>query len=418
MIGSVAICLSSIPMPTTESPHGVAYDFEARRLGNQFTCEIQGFSIMLGLVTSFAYNGTLSLYYAFAIGLRWKETRIQRLEPLFIHFVPIGVGLVTAVVPWIYHNYNPSGLGVACGMLAVTCDEKDEAVHGCKKRGNEHVFNATMTMLIVLIGFLFFAMFVCFGIILVSAVCFSPKKCHDGRVFLVRKQNYKLQRQQQQQQQPQIMSPNANNAPLPPQLDENIQQTSEQQYYACSLTVQIVAYIIPLVLSFIFRGLIILDHGHDGLQSFHGRLTWLSLVFSSLQGFFNMTDFLGHKVYNYRRVFENTSILKSIFIVLKTSDPDPILITGLSLVEISQQMVHMDVVFLNREMERRICKSNSLEDDVMMYADIESDAKKSVGDDVFVAMSDSRPSLGGFSCCAPPSSSNSGEVCKSELSGK
>jgi hypothetical protein len=83
-------------------------------------------------------------------------------------------------------------------------------------------------------------------------------------------------------------------------------------------------------------------------------------------------------------------------------------------------MVHMDVVFLNREMERRICKSNnSLEDDVMMYPDIESDAKKSVGDDVFVAMSDSQPSLGGFSWCAPPSSSsNSGEVCKSEPSGK
>lgn len=113
------------------------------------------------------------------------------------------------------------------------------------------------------------------------------------------------------------------------------------------------------------------------------------------------------QVYNYRRVNENTGIFKSIYIVLKSSDPDPILITGLSLVEISQCMVHLDVAFLNREMGRRICKSNSLEDDI--NNDIESDAKQSVGNHVF-AFSDSQPSLGGFSCFI----CDAEEECKSE----
>lgn len=284
MIGTVAICLTSIPMPE-KAPYGLTYHFEARRVGNQLSCELQGFAIMLGLVTSFAYNGTLSIYYVFAIGFRWKDTRIRHLEPLLFHLVPIATGLVMAIVPWIYHNYNPSGLGVSCGMAVIDCED-DDTINDCNKQGNENVFNATITMLIVLVGILFFVMFVCFAIILAS-VAYSTKEFRDGHVFLIGKRKLKLQRQLQQQQpqnSPHTLSP----------VDEKIQGT--EQYYVCPLVVQIAAYIIPLVLSFIFQGLIILDNGYDGLQSYHGGLTWLSLVFSSLQGVFNMMDFMGHKV--------------------------------------------------------------------------------------------------------------------------
>eukprot|EP00557_Chaetoceros_sp_GSL56_P002954 CAMPEP_0176487464 /NCGR_PEP_ID=MMETSP0200_2-20121128/6148_1 /TAXON_ID=947934 /ORGANISM="Chaetoceros sp., Strain GSL56" /LENGTH=418 /DNA_ID=CAMNT_0017884299 /DNA_START=385 /DNA_END=1641 /DNA_ORIENTATION=+ len=403
MIGSAAICLTSIPMPK-EASHDdsdLTYDFEASRLGNQVSCEIQGFAIMLGLVTSFAYNGTLIIYYAYAIGLNWTDTRIRHWEPFLFHIVPVTLGLVMAIVPWLYHNYNPSGLGISCAMVVAQCkeeEEDDEAIHGCssnKERGNQHAFNSTMTILIVLVGILFLVMFISFAIIL-SNVGFSTKKFHNENVFLVGERKHVNQRQHQQQQSQKMSMYSSSSSGT--NEDERINDT--ERYDACSLLVQMVAYTIPLVLSFIFQGVIIVDHGYDGQHSFHGVLTLLSLVFSSLQGFFNMMDFFGHKVYNYRRVFENTGILKSIYIILKSSDPDPILITGLSLVEVSQRRIlHMDTaVFLTsgRDIERRICKSSSIEDDDINN-EIQSDAKLSVGNDMF-AFHESQPSLGGFSC--------------------
>lgn len=394
MIGSLAICLTSLPMPS-EAPYGVVYEFDdAKRMGNQLSCEIQGFATMLGLVTSFAYNGTLSLYYAFAIGLKWKDGTIQKRHEVWLfHLVPIVLGLVMAVVPWIFGIYNPSELGVSCVLAAVRCDSNQEGEKELSKSTichgqNEHMFHIIMTMLIALVGILFVCLFVCFSHIMGGALGWWPNNyfddasshdAQDGAVSLRNKR--KLQSQQVSRK-------------LGPSRNVDFRQAVEQRKYACSLGVQITAYIIPLIMSFLFQGLIILHHGYDGQQSFHGAVTSLSLIFSSLQGFFNMVDFIGHKVYNYRRVYRHVSILESIFIVIKSSEPDPILITGLSIVEISERLVHIDAALHTRNIERGRCKSDPLGDD--FNNDIESDAKQSVGNHVF-AFGESQPSLGGFS---------------------
>jgi hypothetical protein len=260
-------------MPT-EAPLGVTYDFNARRLGNQMTCDIQGFVSMLGLVTSFAYNGTLGMYYLVAIGLRWKEDRILKHEFLFFHLLPLILGLITAIITWGYHNYNPSGLGLYCTMTVLGCDGNvSDGETKNYKRGNERAYNFMMTTLIVLVGILFCSLLTFFGIIL-------------GSVWWSTNTFVSHEKQSRDQQQDLVVVPHTSTEEDRRDADQN----------SCSLLIQIVAYMIPLVLSFLFQGWVILDHGYCGLHTFHGFQTSLYLIFSSLQGFFNMLDFLGHKV--------------------------------------------------------------------------------------------------------------------------
>lgn len=60
-------------------------------MGNELTCEMQGFMFQLSTMTP-AYNVMLSLYYLLVIRYSWSERRIKRVEH-YMHAFPIIFGL-------------------------------------------------------------------------------------------------------------------------------------------------------------------------------------------------------------------------------------------------------------------------------------------------------------------------------------
>ena len=60
-------------------------------MGNELTCEVQGFMLQLSTITT-GYNAMLSLYYFLVISHGWSERRIKRVEP-YLHAYPIIFGL-------------------------------------------------------------------------------------------------------------------------------------------------------------------------------------------------------------------------------------------------------------------------------------------------------------------------------------
>ena len=78
VIGSFAMALSTLPMPTD-----MIYDqFEGRYIGNTLTCTTQGFVIYYVPSVALGYNVVLCLYYLCSIRYKMTEARIrERVEP-------------------------------------------------------------------------------------------------------------------------------------------------------------------------------------------------------------------------------------------------------------------------------------------------------------------------------------------------
>jgi hypothetical protein len=65
-------------------------------VGNETTCNLQGFFTQLGIASSF-YNASLSFYYVLVVRYGWKEHQLKWAERFFFHSIPLLWGLVSAI---------------------------------------------------------------------------------------------------------------------------------------------------------------------------------------------------------------------------------------------------------------------------------------------------------------------------------
>lgn len=99
------IIVSSAAFASTWSmiPDGNAWN----AIGNQATCNMQGFALQLGS-TLFTYNAFLSIFYVLVINYNVPDSKLMKYE-WSLHIFPISFGLITAIIPlansW-YHNAN------------------------------------------------------------------------------------------------------------------------------------------------------------------------------------------------------------------------------------------------------------------------------------------------------------------------
>ena len=107
IISSIAMALSTLPMPV-DLPYKIPVEgFVGTRIGNIATCEAQGFCYVFGFSTMFAYNFSLCLYNACAIAFQMEEDKIKRRVEPFLHLFPLFCGVVLAVPPLPLQLYNP-----------------------------------------------------------------------------------------------------------------------------------------------------------------------------------------------------------------------------------------------------------------------------------------------------------------------
>lgn len=101
-IGSASLAFSTLPLPK-ENLNCTFW----KTLGNQTTCEIQGFFFIFGYVACPTYTISLSFYYLCVIKYGMKsDVMTRRVEPL-LHFIPIFSGLLLAIIPFFTKSYNP-----------------------------------------------------------------------------------------------------------------------------------------------------------------------------------------------------------------------------------------------------------------------------------------------------------------------
>jgi hypothetical protein len=115
--GSIAMALTSLPMPSYMPKEEIfGYHWAGTRLGNEYTCDAQGFFAFFGMECMFNYSAMLCVYYACAIAFMIKEKNIKKYAEPFIHGIPIVTSLGFTIMPLFYELYKPGISGFAwCG---------------------------------------------------------------------------------------------------------------------------------------------------------------------------------------------------------------------------------------------------------------------------------------------------------------
>ncbi|GFH50385.1 hypothetical protein CTEN210_06861 [Chaetoceros tenuissimus] len=83
-------------------------------VGNLATCDIQGFIQQVGAMGSILYNGSLSVYYLAVVTLNMKEKDIARRLELWLHLIPNGWAIATAIFLAAKRQYAPLGNQHVC----------------------------------------------------------------------------------------------------------------------------------------------------------------------------------------------------------------------------------------------------------------------------------------------------------------
>ena len=84
-----------------------SYEIYPATLGNDISCNIQGFVAQMAGSASVLYNLFLSIYYLLVIKYRWSDRKLRRFEKI-CHIVPWSFGLITAIIPAVMGLYNPA----------------------------------------------------------------------------------------------------------------------------------------------------------------------------------------------------------------------------------------------------------------------------------------------------------------------
>ena len=150
LLSSACIALTIVPMPRDVIN---VYDLPGKAYGTTSTCEIQGFFIMVGLSFAVCANCVLNMYYVCTIRYGISERNLNKV------FLPIALVLSTlasvpvGAVPLWYGLLNPSPYEMYCvvGVYPDGCNKDDnvECIRGVVDRKTDEWVRLTMIVLIM-----------------------------------------------------------------------------------------------------------------------------------------------------------------------------------------------------------------------------------------------------------------------------
>jgi len=149
--------LSQWPIPSDNVHDNIYWG----NVGNQATCQAQGFMTQLGGFSSGSYSCMLSIYYLLQIKYKWSETKLQKAEPYF-HGGIWGLSLIAAIVPLFKDVYNQEILFCHIQSYPIWCD----AIEGFECiRGND-VFILKLILFVIPSGIYLLTITFCMGSII------------------------------------------------------------------------------------------------------------------------------------------------------------------------------------------------------------------------------------------------------------
>jgi len=304
--GSIAMALTTLPMPSYMPKEEIfGYNWTGTRLGNEYTCNTQGFFAFFGMTCMFNYNAMLCVYYACAIAFTMREKHIQKYVEPVLHGFPIAIGLALALPPLFYEMYNPGITAYPwCGPFPYPDEcavlNNVECIRGSAQLRDIVQFIIPATILLLLL------------IIIVPLVLVIYKIIQTDRIL---------------DQIPKVYENGGNG---------DLNHVIEKHRSTKAALIQAISYIVSFLLGFIPPFIISL--GMIDSKTEQGKiatviLSKLYIFFIPLQGFFNCIIFISHKVYNYRRVHNEESICSILGKLFCTSVHDPYFISRISIVK-------------------------------------------------------------------------------------
>lgn len=301
LIQSLSQAMSSLPMPA-------GWTWAA--VGNNITCDLQGFTTLVGVNGSVLYSISLSVYFLFAIQFEVEERKLKkRIEP-FLHAIPVSYTLFTGVYLYIKDYYNPAG--TVC-WIAPSQELLDENQSGMLELIDGYVM---ATLPIVLTIFV--------NVLILCLLWFKEYNLSVGN------QRQRLQREleQQQRQQERHQENISNNSTLTPPLSSRSPTSSgllvahlsrpskASQRRRKDIVKRATAFIVGFLLSHAFSfTLRIWQFANDGSAPFACEL--LARTFFPLQGFFNLLIYTYPHALVYHRN-RNCSWFKAFTAVIKS----------------------------------------------------------------------------------------------------
>ncbi len=291
ILGSSAMALSTLPMPTEYYPHS----FAGTILGNDATCAAQAFFVTWGGTSMFAYNVALVMYYAAVIAFQMKEKDIKRkLEPTLHILAAVVFGILPSTVFLFLGFYGRSGWEAWCSV---------------------HFKNGSIiinTMFAITFSVLFGIIITCF--VLIIRKVYIQERILNATTTTFREREIKRRSVRVTAREEQL------------QTSRNAHENSK------AITIQAFGYLSALLCTLSMPLLRIVIGGESSDWTHRGQV-----VLIPLQGMFNFVIFTCHKIYNYRRVHPDARRLDVLKKLLYGPDKidDEVLFSRISMISIA-----------------------------------------------------------------------------------
>lgn len=128
ILQSIPQIFSSLPMPTG-SIWGA--------IGNDITCDLQGFFATIGFCGAVLYSLSLTIYFLLVVKFNMSEAKIKKNVEPFLHVVPIAYGVTFATFTYVTNNYN--SIGTLCWIAPEPLNCEDDPEVECLNVGNSRI---------------------------------------------------------------------------------------------------------------------------------------------------------------------------------------------------------------------------------------------------------------------------------------
>ena len=153
IMASSALLMGSWPIPKdTYHSHDLVWN-----IGNQWTCDMQGFALQIFYFSSIFYTTTLSINFLLCVKYQWREEDLRnRVEP-FLHIISWSVPFVLAILCQVFDLYNPTAFFCYVVTYPIGCDHYDDV--DCRRGDNTWMWRSIAQ--IVPFGVCFFTIIYC-----------------------------------------------------------------------------------------------------------------------------------------------------------------------------------------------------------------------------------------------------------------
>lgn len=162
LIGSIGFFMSTWAIPKEDDQMLAVFN-----VGNEFTCNLQGFIIQFGTMSVPLYNASLSVYFYLSVrhGIHRSNNNnnicnLRKVSEFLFHFTSMLFPLVISTIGLISGQYNSTSIGCMTSEYPKGCNNNDEDSQ-CIRGGNHVKFRIltviplTLSIIIIITSFFF-----------------------------------------------------------------------------------------------------------------------------------------------------------------------------------------------------------------------------------------------------------------------